>query len=218
MEQGICNKKLFIDYPWYVPTKKFSYTPSGFGSNIEATREQVEDSPKMVLRKGDIVKYSAGYRVPKDQHWKTWFIREKDRMKYFPRKETVPSFASFNYAMVVNRYRIVRPKWQTYRDYGRTLMMITGPKILRVFHIWNTNPFDIVVSKFPHKKNNKYSFQCKKPFKNIDGNTFFDTFNVSSLLEECHTLYGDGEEARNVFLVNFYERLKEIIHDTREII
>lgn len=220
MEQDIFRDKNFNDYPWFIPTKEFTYHGVNRPNQVfVATRSQAMDSPKMVLRKGDILKYPSAYKIPSNQLWKEWFIKKKDWPKHLPKKRWIPRFAHNQYAIVVNRYSIHRKKYRDFKDYGTTIMMITGPQILRIINIWNAYPFEKVVSKFPHKKRDNYRFgYIKLPFKKIEGEIFLDNYNISFLLEQCHKNYGEGEEARNLFLINLYEKLKEIGNDKRKIV
>ena len=84
--------------------KAIARSYGGFrGSTYEYQKEyqMVKDSPRLRLRKGDVVQVS----------------------QYCPSE-----YARGQFGVVIDRYRWVKFKFQTYTDYGTTIMFLTGKK------------------------------------------------------------------------------------------
>jgi len=160
----------------------------------------VEDSPRLSLRKGDIVKFGSGY-YEYLKGWPEWFLKSReDKKKFWPRDET-PFYAQNQYAIVVNRYVWKKFKrWGTYSDYGVIIMMITGPAIGHIRKYYTNKPFKIK-SLYPHNEKIKGRFiKLKKPFKTIHDNLFLSDFNITSFINKLEKKFGDIEKTRNLFL------------------
>lgn len=161
----------------------------------------VEDSSRLALRKGDIVKFGAGYYEHSLRGWAEWFVTERKDKKKFWVRDATPFYAQNQYAIVMNRYVWKKFKrWITFSDYGVIIMMITGPKIGHIRKFYTNRPFK-TKSFYPHNEKIKGRFiKMKKPFKTINDNLFLPGFNITSFLNGIKKKYGDGEEGRDVFL------------------
>lgn len=160
----------------------------------------VKDSPRLFLRKGDIVKFGSGY-YEHLRGWPEWFlISREDKKKFWPRDST-PFYAQNQYAIVVNRYVCKKFKrWVTYSDYGVIIMMITGPKIGHIRKFYTNRPFK-TKSLYPHNEKIKGRFiKMKKPFRTIMDNLFLPGFNITEFINKLEKKFGDTEEARDLFL------------------
>ena len=159
-------------------------------------KETVEDSPILAKRKGDIIKFPNG-SLPGD--YRDWFLMKKDIVKHLVPPYGIPKYAMNQYAIIVNRYRVTKIKYRIFRDYGVTIMMLTGEKIGRIRKYYARFPFK-VISKYPHKKKKGFFAQLKKPFKLNDRNLFLGKYNLSDSLSEIYSVYGENEKGRNLFL------------------
>lgn len=159
----------------------------------------VEDSPRLWLRKGDIVEFGSGY-YENLNGWKEWFLTEReDKKKFWPRDAT-PFYAQNQYAIVVNRYKWTKYKHTTFADYGVIVMMITGSAIGHIRKFYANRPFK-KKSFYPHNEKIKGRFiKMKKPFTTIANELFLPGFNITSFLNGIKKKYGDGEEGRDLFL------------------
>jgi hypothetical protein len=148
--------------------------------------ETVSDSEKLVTRKGDIVKFGSGYH--KQLHfgdWKDWFLTSKnDKKKFWSRDPRIPKYADHQYALIVNRYRWIKFKYKsdTFIDYGKILMFITGDKLCKIRRYYATAPYKTLYS-FPHvHRDGNIYVKMKKPFKVIDKTWFLFDFNLSEFI------------------------------------
>jgi hypothetical protein len=64
--------------------------------------QEVKDNPRLLVRKGDIV------RIPDTDNY--------------------PKYARGEYAVVLSRYRYIKHKYIKYIDYGAVVMFITGER------------------------------------------------------------------------------------------
>jgi len=160
----------------------------------------VKDSPKLYLRKGDIVKFGSGYHENL-RGWAEWFLESREDKKKFWKRDGTPLYAQNQYAIVVNRYVWKKFKrFITYYDYGVIIMMITGPAIGHIRKFYTNRPFKIK-SFYPHNKKIKGRFiKMKKPFKTIHDHLFLPDFNITSFINKLEKKLGDTEEARDLFL------------------
>lgn len=100
---------------------KFPGTSRSFGNlgrkvhtyNYIYEYEMVDSNPRMEYQRGDIIKFSAHSDLPV---WK-----------------------KNGFAVVIDRYRIVKYKGTIYRDYCTVLMMITGAKKGHTFRMSGNN-------------------------------------------------------------------------------
>lgn len=184
--------------PWEHESYSDTYYGYSYGQRVpggyKRTYQTVKDSSKLFLRKGDIVKFGSGYYEHSLRGWPEWFVTERKDKKKFWKRNTVPSYAQNQYAIVVNRYRWIKYKYETYTDYGVIVMMITGPQIGRIRKFYTNRPFQRK-SVYPHKK-----IKLKKPFITITDKLFLRDFDITSFLNRLKEKYEDTEETRNLFL------------------
>ncbi len=112
-------------------------------------KESVKDSVSLHYRKGDIIKFITSYK-PFPNTWKTWYYTKEDKKKYGKLNHVVPRYADEKFALIVDRYRVVKIKsCVKYADYGVTVMMLSGSRKKHIRSYYICRPFNIV-SKFPH--------------------------------------------------------------------
>lgn len=160
----------------------------------------VEDSARLYLRKGDIIKFGSGY-YEYLSGWSEWFLVNREDKKKFWTRDATPLYAQNQYAIVVNRYVWKKFKgFTTYSDYGVIIMMITGPQIGHIRKFYTNRPFR-TKSFYPHDEKIKGRFiKLKKPFETIADNLFLSNFNLTTFVMDLQNKYGDTEEARDLFL------------------
>lgn len=172
-----------------------------YDSNHATRYETVPDSKRLASRKGDIIKFGSGYYKTKLGDWRDWFPKKEDMHKFWRRKRSIPNYAMNEYAIIANRYRWIKYKWENFKDYGAIVMMATGPKPCRTRKYYTTRPYHIV-SAWPHQKlrtGNIY-VRMKKPFRVVDNMWFLFDFNISHFIMGLLDNYGDGENSRDMFL------------------
>jgi len=119
--------------------------------------DNLPDSKRFFYRKGDIVKLENGQRGFNQNHYTDWFLTDEDYIKYLKslpkekRLRTVPLYAVRQYAIIIGRYRITKYKYRTFRDYGITLMMLSGNGVGHIRRFYVCTPF-VEKHNFPHKK------------------------------------------------------------------
>lgn len=110
-------------------------------------KQEVKDSPRLDYRKGDIVLFGTCYRPFWD--YRDWYYTDKDKKIHGKLNYHVPRYANEKLGMIVGRYRWLNVKsFGTYRNYGTTVMMISGSKKghLRKYQATNFK----ILSRFPH--------------------------------------------------------------------
>lgn len=171
--------------------ERLKYVKYGYGSRlVEFTHQQLKDSPAMVVRKGDIVKFKSGYIYKDLADWKGWFVKGQDKRKFYPVDKRVPKYARNRIAIVAGRFRRIKHKSRNYYDYGTTVMMLSGPKVGHFKNYWLNRPFNLKVS-FPNQITQKYILNC------VD----------DDLLEILSLKYNDTDEGRNLLLQRLYEKI-----------
>jgi hypothetical protein len=190
--------------PWEHESYSNTYYGYQYGQRISGgykrTYQTVEDSPRLFLRKGDIIKFGSGYHETL-RGWPEWFLMSREDKKKFWRRDATPFYAQNQYAIVLNRYVWRKfKKFITYSDYGVIIMMITGPQIGRIRKYYNNRPFR-TKSIYPHNEKIKGRFiKMKKPFKTIMDNLLLPGFNITKFINKLEKKFGDTEEARDLFL------------------
>lgn len=163
------------------------------GTCIKKIREYLPDNPAMTWRKGDIIKFNCGYHtfypLP---GWQGWFLKKRDRKRFYPRDKRVPVYAMSNYAVICGRYRIVRFKYRTFADYGCVVMMLSGPHVGHIRHYWVSYPFHVKIC-FPRQIKYKYLKKALHP-------DIIDIFNME---------YDSSDNSRNLLLERLHDRLKD---------
>jgi len=171
------------------------------GQEYPTRYETVEDSERLSIRKGDIVRFGSGYYERDFGDWRDWFPTSRvDKKKFWRRNPIIAKYADNQYAVIVNRYRWIKYKRQTYIDYGKILMFLTGSKPCKTRKYYVTKPYR-KTSTFPHlHRDGNIYVKMKKPFKVIDKTWFLFDFNLSEFIAKLLTKYGDSEESRDMFL------------------
>jgi len=178
--------------PWEKSEQAGYYESTSYGRRgrqhctFLRTVEFLDDSPKQYWRKGDIVKFDDGRKHPWNETWEEWFMTEEDFISTLPWHGLTPKYAANQYAVIAGRYRIVKDKFGTvYKDYGATIMMITGPKKGHMRRYWMTKPFELIES-FPYVRPPRVSINL------------IDTFMKHN---------EDSNKSRNAFLKCLHEKL-----------
>jgi hypothetical protein len=190
-------------FPWEKHSYENTYYPSSrerkYGRGIsypyQVVTEYLDDNYTMVLRKGDIVIFSDGLIHKNFSDWRTWFLTKEDQVKNFPKDPKVPYYARNQLAMVIGRYRKIKYKYSTFKDYGVVLMFISGKAIGHVRHFYGCgfNRPVSVISKFPKLPNSKKLLNL---FPN-------------ELLEIYKDKYIDSNESRNLLVSRVFHRFQE---------
>jgi len=152
------------------------------------TVEYLDDDTKQYWRKGDIIKFDNGRKIPWKQTWESWFLFKDDWLATLPWNGITPKYAEEQYAVIAGRYRIVKNKRGCiYKDYGVVIMMITGPKKGHMRKYYLRRPFEHV---------------CKFPYNNKPPRISMEL--IDSFMEH----YEDSNESRNAFLECLYKKIK----------
>ena len=189
--------------PWEHESYSDIYCGSCWGRRISGgfkrTYSTVKDSPRLFLRKGDIIRFGSGY-YEYLRGWPEWFLVNREDKKKFWARDATPYYAQNQYAIVINRYKWEKHKYLTFTDYGVIIMMITGSQIGRIRKFYTDRPFK-TKSIYPHNEKVKGRFiKLKKPFNTIKDNLFLPGFNLTSFINKLEKKFGDTEEARDLFL------------------
>ena len=127
----------------------------------KATYETLSNDNKCNWGKGDIVQFGSAFHgsYRYDERWPGWFITDPEEYFQFlknncARSQTIPLYAHNEYAIILNRYRWVKEKYKTFRDYGTIIMMLTGRRAGHIRRYFVTSPWCFIVShpydKFSH--------------------------------------------------------------------
>jgi len=130
-------------------------------------KQVVKDSPKLDRRKGDIVLFGTCYRLFYD--YRDWYYTDDDKKNYGELNHIVPRYANEELGMVVDRHRWLNVKtFGTFRNYGTTIMMISGSKKghLRKY----CAPPCEILSTFPHDDLFNINLSNKPILKDIFNN------------------------------------------------
>lgn len=74
----------------------------GFPTTHRVEYQEVKDNPRLLIRKGDVVR--------------------------IPNTDNFPKYARGEYAVVLSRYRYIKHKFMKFIDYGAVVMFITGER------------------------------------------------------------------------------------------
>jgi hypothetical protein len=184
-------------YPWEKSQEQYKQlgktSHSWYTSTFEYTvvEQQIDDSPFQSWRKGDIVKF-RNHLVPPlaRKHWSGWFVKPRDKKRFWVRNPKVPKYASNHLAIIIGRYRRIKLKYKTFIDYGVILMMLTGPKAGHIRRWWGSG-FD-------------FEIKCHYP------NNIKLKYMLNSIPPEVITLYNrdygeDSNEVRNQLCHEIYK-------------
>lgn len=176
-----------------LPGFEICFGHNHYQGNFEFLRKKeiVKNSTKLKWRKGDIIIFNSGFLKMGD--WRDWFLKEEDKHKHCSINYSVPRYAGKKLAMVIERYRWVKIKpTNTYRDYGKVLLLLNGSKKGKMRKFMSTTPFKLF-SKFPH--DNLINLIRKHP--------------DNKLLKDVSTipLLDTNENTRNMFI----EQVKTLI-------
>ncbi len=170
--------------------------------------ETVKDSERLHTRKGDIIRFGSGYHEQKFGDWRDWFPNSKDdKKKFWRRNPYIAKYADHQYAVIVNRYRWIKYKHQTFIDYGKIIMFLTGSKPCKIRRYYVDKPYK-EISAFPHlHRDGNIYVKMKKPFTVVNKTWFLFDFNLSEFITKLLSNYGDSEESRDMFL----KKIKQIL-------
>jgi len=130
-------------------------------------KQEVKDSSRLDRRKGDIVLFGTSYKLFDD--YRDWYYTNEDKKIYGKLNKFVPRYANEELGMVVGRHRWLNVKsFGTFRNYGTTVMMISGSKKghLRKYGAANFK----MLSKFPHDDLFNINLSNKPILKDIFNN------------------------------------------------
>jgi hypothetical protein len=171
--------------------------------------ETMEDSKRLAMRKGDIIKFDSGYYERSFGDWKDWFLTREQKKLFWNRNKNIPKYAMNQFAVVANRYKWIKYKYVTFQDYGAIVMFVTGNSPCRIRKYYTERPYERV-SYFPHIQKDGIYVKMKKPFKVIDKTWFLFDFNLSEFISDLLKNYGDKEESRDMFL----KKIKQLLEKT----
>jgi len=164
-------------------------------SSYIARFETVRDNAALWWRKGDVIQFGSGFMRGYIPSWKRWFLETKD-MPPPPINKKIPIYARDEYAIILNRYRWKKFKWNIFIDYGVILMMLTGSKAGNIRRYYASSyPFDFV-KRYPYTGQRKYI-----------GVKLDTEYNLIHTLKNIKSKF-DKEEARDLFLSCIYHVVK----------
>lgn len=196
--------------PWYIEEDKFDYFYTvRHGSErvrkiMPVEIKLVEDSNRSLNRIGTIVKLNSSFTRPYFNDWQEWFLSKRDKDKKKKRIPWKPLYCSNQYAIIANSYKRVKDKgYCTFSDYGKIIILLSGPKIGKCKKLYMTSPYDRICSfdKIPNLK------RLKLPYISKDGKVFINDFCINDLASTIIQELGTGKEARIKFVNMLYENL-----------
>lgn len=123
MDDGLYKK------PWehqsynYIHSYYTRYGKSA--SQCPAQFQTVKDSIRLSYRKCDLVRYHRKYRYELFGDWRDWFP-EKPKKKRVEASSRVSKNIAGHYGIIIQRFRKIKHKGIIYKDYGTTVLLLTG--------------------------------------------------------------------------------------------
>lgn len=181
--------------PWEAEVKNYTICSKRTDLTYDCIQEPMGDE-RTLWKRGDIIKFGSCYFNSYD--YKDWFLKEEDKFKYMIKRPNIPMYASYQYAVMMCRYRVTKNKgYATYRDYGTHVMFISGTKPGRLKKYFATTPFNHIAS-FPYVD---LSEDVKKIFSDL---------GIDKLPNELCKLYDNTTKARTLFASILQDKLSEV--------
>lgn len=197
--------------PWYVEQKSFDYHFEGYSSGHKVKKimpvqiKLVNDSDRCKNRIGSIIKFESSYERLWLNDWQDWFLTKRDKNKKRKRIKWKPLYCSNQYGIIANSYKRIKSKSYgcVYSDYGRKIILLTGPRIGAVRTVYMQSPYSLFCpfENIPKLK------RLKLPYKTKSNNVFLDDLNINKISSEVINQLGVTEQARRKFVNILYENL-----------
>jgi len=106
MGEDICDRTIeSTKFPWDPHTTTNNYfritrIKSGVSTRYLSDTHCIRKSPKFYCRKGDIVKFYGGYFDQTPEGWQSWFLKKKDKRKFYVRDTFIPQYAIDQFAII----------------------------------------------------------------------------------------------------------------------
>ena len=165
---------LFKPWEYMVYPSRKTVTRSQYGRShihtYDTQFETLKSYNRSFWKLADVVKFGRGYTLRKADGWQSWFLGEKDFDTYLKRHRRydrrIQAYARNQYAILLGRYKWIKYKgYNTYRDYGSFIMMLTGSKIGYIRKYYTTCPYQLV-GQYPYTKD-RYKLNHGKLFHGV---------------------------------------------------
>jgi hypothetical protein len=177
----------------------------------------VRDNEKLHVRKGDLFKIRSGI-ITQPHDWREWFLTKKEYEKCITYDNRISSYCRDQWAIVLNRYRIIKSKYaRKYYDYGTIALILTGskPGTIKKFFIsvpWLSYLSFENISLLANYGNNCdlniLSNSMVEPMEIINKNVYYKSFNLTKFIKE-NNISRYNEESVNIFLEKIYNLARE---------
>lgn len=136
MGEGTCDKTIEnIKFPWdphtteknYFKITRITRRKSGNTTTYLTDEACIIKNPKFYCRKCDIVQFNGGYFDRTPAGWHDWFLKKKDRRRFYVRDPMIPQYAMNQFAIIagVAVTSVKQPGFLYYYDMFIT-MLLTG--------------------------------------------------------------------------------------------
>jgi hypothetical protein len=130
-----------------------------FVETYDSTYTTLDEPKHAVWWKGDLIKFKSSFFQSRkyDQAWQSWVLLPDQYFNFLKRNcrknGVVPMYAHHQYAIILNRYRWTKQKYdKVFRDYGSIIMMLSGRRAGHIRRYFMTSPWEWV-AKFPYDDN-----------------------------------------------------------------